>query len=70
MPVKISLKAMRVNANYTQREAAKKLSVSDVTLISWETGKTAPTVKQLYNLCDLYGCTLDDIFLPCELAKS
>lgn len=68
--MKISLKAARVNANLTQKEVARKLDISDVTVINWENGKTAPTVKQIYSLCSLYGCTLDDIFLPYELAKS
>lgn len=68
--MKVSLKALRVNANLNQKEAALKLGVAPATLISWEAHKTYPSVMQLKQLCSLYSCTMDDIFLPDELAKS
>lgn len=68
--MKVTLKAMRVNANLTQKEVAEKIGVSSVTLVSWESNKTAPNITQLCKLCNLYRCSTDDIFLPSELAKS
>lgn len=41
---KISLAAARVNANLTQAEAADLIGVSRITLQSYETGKTVPTM--------------------------
>ncbi|MEY8385955.1 helix-turn-helix transcriptional regulator [Oscillospiraceae bacterium 38-13] len=41
---KISLAAARVNANLTQAEAADLVGVSRITLQSYETGKTVPTI--------------------------
>ena len=68
--MKVTLKALRVNANMNQKEVACKLGVAPATLISWEAHKTYPSVLQLNQLCSLYSCTMDDIFLPDRLAKS
>ena len=68
--MKVSLKALRVNANLNQESAAKKLGITKRTLQHWECGVTSPTAFQLNDLCRIYGCTLGDIFLPDKLAKS
>lgn len=62
---KISLEAARVNAGYSQKEAAEKLGVSNKTLCSWENGKTFPSADKIVAICDLYGTAYDNInFLP------
>lgn len=58
---KISLKAARVNAGYSQKEAAKVLEISNKTLCSWENRKTFPDQPMIEKLCDLYGVTYDMI---------
>lgn len=64
---KMSLKAARVNAGYSQKEAAEKLGVSNATLCEWEKGNTFPNVQQVDRICKLYGLTYDDIiFLPSD----
>lgn len=68
--MKVSLKALRVNAGMNQKEVAKEMGIAPNTLINWETGKTAPDVIQLTKLCSMYKCSMDDIFLPESLAKS
>lgn len=68
--MKISLKALRVNAEMTQEAAAEKLGVTTKTLQNWESYTTFPTVLQLVKVCDAYGCEMSDIFLPDTLAKS
>ena len=68
--MKVSLKALRVNANLNQAIAAERLGITRRTLQNWECGITSPTVYQLNDLCKIYGCTLSDIFLPDKLAKS
>lgn len=60
--MKVSIKAMRVNAGLTQAEVANRVKINVATLISWENSKTYPTVEKLKELCKLYGCTIDDIF--------
>lgn len=68
--MKVSLKALRVNANLNQAIAAQKLGITKKTLQNWECGATSPTAYQLNDLCRIYGCNLSDIFLPDKLAKS
>lgn len=62
--MKVTLKAARVNAKLTQDQACEAIKVAKSTLISWEQEKTFPTAIQLSKLCNLYGCTMDDIFVP------
>lgn len=68
--MKVSLKAMRVNAKMTQKEAAEKMHIAEITLIKWENETGAPNLVQFSKLCDLYGCSPSDILLPKELVKT
>ena len=68
--MKITLKALRVNADLTQLEAAEKIGITRETLIKWETHKTFPKIDVLQKMCGVYGCTLDDVFIPSSLANS
>ena len=61
MDFKISLKAARVNADMTQKEAAKLLNVDKSTIISWEKGKTHPDYIKAKKLSEIYGIQLDYI---------
>ena len=68
---KISLKAARVNAGLSQKEAAKLLKVSNKTLHSWENGDTSPSATHIDAICDLYNWSYDDInFLPINSPKA
>jgi len=68
--MKMKLNALRVNAGLTQSDVATELGISKNTLIKWESYKSFPSVIQIMKMCDLYGCKVDDIFLPDVLAKS
>lgn len=67
---KITLKAARVNAGLTQKEAAEKLNISVSTLKNWESGKTFPRKPQIDAICSLYGIGFDVLFFDDELALS
>lgn len=61
----MTLKALRVNAGYTQVEAAKALSITPETLSNWERGKSFPTAPQIKEIEKLYSTKYADIqFLP------
>lgn len=61
----ITLKAARVNAGYTQKQAAVALGVSNCTLVNWEKGISMPKANHIDAICDLYKVTYDMlIFLP------
>lgn len=67
--IQITLRAARVNAGYTQKEAAAKLGVSNTTLLSWEKGLSMPKANQIDAICNLYRVTYDMLsFLPSTLA--
>ena len=68
--MKVTLKALRVNADMTQDEAANAMNVTKKTIQNWETYATSPTAAQLLRLCSIYHCGLGDIFLPEKLTES
>lgn len=68
--LKISLKAARVNACLSQKEAAKCLKISNKTLHSWENGETSPSAKHIDDICVLYKVSYNDLnFLPNDSPK-
>ena len=68
--MQISLKAMRVNSNLTRKYVAKQLGFSTDTLKAIENGKRDVRISELNSLCNIYNCTIDDIFLPFNSPKS
>lgn len=65
----ITLKAARVNAGFTQREAAKLLGISKTTLASYEMYRTIPGIDMAQKIAELYGLPVDGIiFLPEDCA--
>lgn len=65
----ITLRAARVNAGLTQKEAAMKLGISRGTLASYENYKTKPDIDRAKKIASLYGTTVNGIiFLPSDCA--
>lgn len=58
---KFSLKSARVNAGYSQKEAAELLGISNKTLCNWENKKTFPDQPMIERICALYGLSYDMI---------
>lgn len=59
--VQMTLKAARVNAGLTQKEAANELKVSNKTLGKWENGDSIPNAKYIEPICNLYSVSYDNI---------
>lgn len=57
----MTLKAARVNADMTQREAAMALNISKNTLSNYEQYKTVPDIEKAKQIAALYGCMVNDI---------
>ena len=67
--VAITLKAARVNAGFTQKDASIKLGISRGTLQSYEMYKTKPDIEMAKKIAELYGLTVDGIiFLRSDCA--
>lgn len=56
--MKWRLAACRVQAGYTQKEAAKELKVSEQTMIRWENGDSSPNMEKAQKLSELYQIPL------------
>lgn len=65
---KITLKAARVNADLTQREAAKALKIDVSTLQNYETGKTVPDWEMVKKIESLYSFPADYIIFARQSA--
>lgn len=65
---KITLKAARVNADLTQREAAKALGVDVSTLQNYETGKTVPDWEMVKKIETVYSFPADFIIFARQSA--
>ncbi|MBP5443634.1 MAG: helix-turn-helix transcriptional regulator [Treponema sp.] len=53
------LRQVREEHGLSQQELADKLGKSQNTISSWEKDRTFPKLKNLNQLCDLYGCTYE-----------
>ena len=66
-----TLKALRVNAGYDQKEAADKLKITAETLSKWERAITFPNVLQITEIEKLYKVNYSDIiFLPNNVGET
>lgn len=68
--MKWSLRAARVNAEMTLDEVASQIHRTKGTIIKWEKGKAIPSASDFMQLCKLYECDPNVIFLPQKLALS
>ena len=68
--MKITLRAARVNAGYSQKDVASLLRKSNKTIGLWENGQASMDAANFIVLCDLYKVNADDIILPEKSAKS
>lgn len=61
--MKLTLAAARVNKGLTQIEAAKLLGISPSALVSYERGKTSPTVAKLEKMASFYEVEKENLVL-------
>lgn len=57
-----NLREFRVQSGRSQEEVAKVLGVTRPTYTYYETGKTTPSVEDLYLLSQLYGRAMEEFF--------
>lgn len=50
-----TLKQLRMNAGYTQKQVYEMIGVPQSTFSSWEVGKSEPSADVLLQLCKIYG---------------
>lgn len=62
--MRVDIRAARVNAGLTQKDAANALGVTQGCLSHWERGSGEPKVTMFFRMCELYGAQPNDVFLP------
>lgn len=55
----MSLRVIRLATGKGLNQAAREAGVKGPQLSQWETGKIAPSTKNLVKLAAFYGCTID-----------
>lgn len=63
MQTEITLKAARINSGLDQKEFAKFIGVSNLTVSNWELGKTEPNLTQLKKISEVSGIPIDFLVL-------
>lgn len=63
MTFRTNLQTLRARRNMTQEQLAMLLGVSRQAISKWESEKAYPEMDKLLAICDLFGCTLDDLVL-------
>lgn len=61
---KISLRAARVNAEFTQDDVAKRTNKTKQTIVNWENGVTEIKYRDLQMLSDLYEMPIEFLRIP------
>lgn len=59
--LKINLASARVNKGLSQTQVAELMGVSNKTIVSWEKGKSSPSVTQADRLYQIYDRPKDSI---------
>lgn len=60
------LRELREREGLSQGELALRLDVSRQTVNALETGKYDPSLPLAFRIARLFGCRIEDIFLPDE----
>lgn len=55
-----TLKGLRINAGFSQKEVYERFGIRQSTFSAWETGRSEPSADMLLKLCKLYD--VNDIF--------
>ena len=61
MSFRDNLQHLRATRNLTQEQLAMLLGVSRQSVSKWEAERAYPETDKLLKLCDLFGCTLDEL---------
>lgn len=61
---KLTLAAVRTNADMSQAQWASALGVDKGTVYNWEKGKGEPSASMLRKISELSGIPMDYIFVP------
>nr|WP_275672389.1 helix-turn-helix transcriptional regulator [Thermomonas alba] len=58
------MRELREQQGWSQAELAQRLAVSRQTVNALETGKYDPSLPLAFRIARLFGCRIEDVFLP------
>ncbi len=58
------LKVLRAERDWSQAQLAEQLDVSRQTVNALETGKYDPSLPLAFKIAALFGCRIEDLFMP------
>ena len=61
-PAGAKIREYRERMGLSQKQLAAALGVDSSAVCLWENGKTAPTMKNLIRLAEVFGCSPGDLF--------
>jgi putative transcriptional regulator len=61
--VKNRLKVLRAERDWSQQDLAERLAVSRQSVNAIETGKYDPSLPLAFRIADLFGLTIENIFI-------
>lgn len=59
-----NLKMFLSRNHMTNTELGKRIGVSEVTVSRWVSGDRNPRAVMVAKICEVFGCTYDDLMLP------
>ena len=60
MQLGLYIKSRRKNLDMTQKQLAKKVGVTDVTISRYENGEREPSFTEFIKLCEVLGMKVED----------
>lgn len=60
------LRVLRAERNWSQQDLAERLEVSRQSVNAIETGKYDPSLPLAFRIADLFGLTIEDVFIRGE----
>lgn len=57
-----TLKVLRIEKHYYQKDVAEKLGVPLSTYANWEQGRTEPSIEDIYKLLDVFEIDANELF--------
>lgn len=58
------LRTLRAQRNWSQQALAERLDVSRQSVNAIETGKYDPSLPLAFRIAELFGLTIEDVFVP------
>ena len=62
MTIGAKIKALRLSNDYSQRDLADKLGITNAAITKWENGATMPNSKHIERLCAIFNITPNELF--------